>query len=347
MTLTAESFVRRLLLPVAFRLAILLSVSRQAFSALCDPTVCGSLVPPDPSAQKYVCDASCAGLSVRDSLSSSSAGCDPVTLCRLVETAAGERSIRLVRLDHYLHSLARLSEEPAIQSSAQVLEAFRPVVEGFFADNATYGISSVGEFVGYDAQIEYLTTTQPASNFQQFRFVRSRAVPETVMWESDNVLLLDWEVTAIPVGQEKIFRGVQPTRLEYEPGSDLVKSGSVQLDFLNFVIPMALRINSSDNQALCRLFYDVCDAKGYTTGFSFGSGGEDVSGCVSELRRLNLKYYAGLPLRLALSPFRGGRPQSLSENNAICRSVHVILAQVNPEDHCPHVAKESTYCINE
>jgi hypothetical protein len=65
------------------------------------------------------------------------------------------------------------------------------------------------------------------------------------------------------------------------------------------------------------------------------------------LQKKDVKYYATLVPRLIqqLMVDKNINLATLSEDNSICRSIHVILAQIDPATHCPHVANDSTYCI--
>jgi hypothetical protein len=84
-----------------------------------------------------------------------------------------------------------------------------------------------------------------------------------------------------------------------------------------------------------------CDSEGFPTGFFDGR-----PGCVKSLRRNDLWYFLTLFPRLIWQFLKSQELGTLSENNSICRSIHIILAQTDPETHCKHVAKNSTYCIN-
>jgi hypothetical protein len=416
-------------------LLLLLLLSSTSKALLCDPTICDGLVPPDPSSQAYVCDLSCHPKSQVDAIPivneddgttipASDTGCQSTNLCRLcrktdtttttstTRTTTTLKSCRLARLDNYIHAIARLSEIPTVTTAVDALVELTPVVEQFFDPNnkTSYTIASVGTFQGYAAQIEYLTTTQPASNFEQYHFVKSRVlgpVTTTAMNATHDRLTLNWEVTAklgpynssntsssenaiavfdddssgkrrlgkktsvtmaAPAAKKKkstkTFTGVQPTVLTYDKSKnalldhvDRVADGQVQLDFLNFVIPLALQLPlTSDATVLCGLIDTYCDAQGYDTGYNDFSDPASTanktttsrSSCARALQKKDITYYATLAPRLIQQLIVDKNMNSiatLSEDNSICRSIHVILAQIDPATHCPHVALDSTYCI--
>jgi hypothetical protein len=101
------------------------------------------------------------------------------------------------------------------------------------------------------------------------------------------------------------------------------------------------------------LIYTHCEEQGYVTGYDFSTAGttstraKKTSGCALALQKKDAQYYATLAPRLIqqLIVDKTINIATLSEDNSICRSIHVILAQIDPATHCPHVALDSTYCI--
>jgi hypothetical protein len=223
----------------ALLLLLFIGISTPVSDALlCDPKECQGLATDDDD---VVCDLSCHISSIPDSIPFGdniplATGCIPETLCRRCAKEGGTtalKSCRTTRLDSYLHALPRLAEIPTVQTTQDVLTELRPVVEQFFApETSNYTITSVGTFMGHDAQIEYLTTTQPVSNFNQYRFIKSRArlpLQWTTTDDGKTQVQFDWEITAVREG--RTFLGVQPTVLQYDDETDMVVTGRAQLDF--------------------------------------------------------------------------------------------------------------------
>lgn len=245
--------------------------------------------------------------------------------CPRNETLEEVQAQRLANLQKYVNAAGAIG--PYRNWTLQ-----ETTMEGFLAPEANISVQGVGVFVGRQESIEYAALTNPTLNGNRLALL-SRDIMNTT-WLDGNKLQIysndTWQVNKTneetgETWQAEIVQAVDQEFLTYLNCSEkIIDDHSVIDDAVNDAINTYV-LSAVRPVDICFLSQIACAGDLYPF--------DNVFDCIQFMYSIPTSCDDGVNFLLG--------------NTSYCRFLHATAAQVNPVIHCPHVRKDSTFCVQD